>query len=174
MSSTKKPDSGEHGIWAWNGESWDELQSNFKRGKAPFDPNASAGVSIRGSTIGQRLIFPLQIVVGRTPKPYSALITVGGVSPLDDYCICQCQNNVWVPVEDYCPENCDPVCGFSDGSSECENGQEEIGGCDCTPAPPEPPQSVARVKRHRPLTRAAARPYVTCQIERTGLASGRR
>jgi hypothetical protein len=143
MSSKQKPNLGEHGIWAWNGEQWDEMQSSFKGGKAPFDPNSTAGVSIRGSTIGQLLIFPLQVVIGWTPKPYSARITLAGATPLDDYCICECQNNTWVPVEDYCPDECDPVCGFSGDDPTCEDGQQEVGGCDCNPAPPGPPESAA-------------------------------
>jgi hypothetical protein len=140
----KKPDLGEHGIWAWNGERWDELKSTFKAGQAPFDPNSNAGVSIRGSAIGQLLIFPLQIVVGRTPKPYSARVRLaGGATPLDDYCLCQCENGVWVPIEDYCDEGCEPICGSPDGSQECEDGDLEVGECDCEPVPPESSQSIA-------------------------------
>jgi len=133
ISQKKRPDLGEHGIWRWNGERWDLVKNAFRGGKAPFDPNESGGLKIRGSCLGQCMVFPLQFVIGSGQKPHRLEVLLADQVALVDFCICECQGGEWVVVESSCQTGCVPICSFSD--DPCTDGAFEIGACDCESSP---------------------------------------
>jgi hypothetical protein len=132
-SSQKRPVFDEHGIWRWNGARWDLVKSKFRDGEPPFDPNEGGGIKIRGDRVGQYLVFPLEIVIGSGQNPHRMVVALADLTQSVDYCVCECQEGEWVPVENYCQSGCAPVCGFSDDPIDptCNDGDLELGSCDC-------------------------------------------